>query len=131
MGYTGEKLRLCMIERRALDPTKHRANDKTYRKRHPKRNMVRIAKERARRKGIRFRLTEYDFDIPTHCPILGIPLTWAQGFHAGSATLDRIHPSLGYVPHNVRVISMRANLLKSDMTLAECRLILQDLEDRI
>lgn len=37
----------------------------------------------------------------------------------GSPTLDRIVPSRGYVVGNVAVISMRANRLKSDASVAE------------
>lgn len=60
--------------------------------------------------------------IPDHCPILGLPLYRnvggrAQGPH--SPTLDRINPALGYVRGNVRVISSRANSIKSDSTPEE------------
>lgn len=70
--------------------------------------------------------------IPAVCPVLGIPIRPAVGRHdAHSPTLDRIYPEHPYTRWNVRVISYRANNLKSDMTLAEARLILKDLEDRL
>lgn len=93
--------------------------------------MWRIARDRAAKKGIRFTITETDVVIPSTCPVLGIPIVYAVGLQDGTATLDRIHASLGYTPGNVRVISHRANNLKSNMTLAECRAILRDLEDRL
>jgi hypothetical protein len=37
------------------------------------------------------------------------------------ASLDRIDHQKGYVPGNVRVISLRANLLRKDMTCHELR----------
>lgn len=45
-----------------------------------------------------------------------------------SPSLDKIIPSLGYVPGNVRIISARANLLKNDATVDELRAILKDAE---
>ena len=45
-----------------------------------------------------------------------------------SPSLDRIVPELGYVKGNIRVISNRANHLKSDATLEEHRKILLDAE---
>jgi hypothetical protein len=40
-----------------------------------------------------------------------------------AASLDRIKNSRGYVPGNVLVISLRANLLKGQATLAELQKI--------
>lgn len=42
------------------------------------------------------------------CPVLGIDLT--------TPSLDKIIPALGYVPGNIAVISMKANMLKGDET---------------
>ena len=36
-----------------------------------------------------------------------------------TATIDRVDPDGGYVTGNVRVISMRANRIKSDASIAE------------
>jgi hypothetical protein len=60
--------------------------------------------------------------IPDHCPILGLPLYRNVGGRAqgpNSPTIDRINPALGYVRGNVRVISARANSIKSDSTPEE------------
>lgn len=82
--------------------------------------MLAGAKQRAARKGIEFRLTEFDIVIPETCPVLGIPLTRYCGNLAGGApTLDRKDNSLGYIPGNVAVISHRANRLKADAALEE------------
>ena len=76
------------------------------------------AKHRATRKNLEFSLELSDIVIPTHCPVFGIPME--------SPSLDRIDSSLGYVRGNVRVISKRANSLKSNGTLRELQLIYED-----
>ena len=45
-----------------------------------------------------------------------------------SPNLDRIFPKKGYVPGNVRVISQRANRIKSDATVEEMRAVLRDMQ---
>jgi hypothetical protein len=87
------------------------------------------AKARAKERGLIFSITLDDFTIPQRCPVLGIPLvvlSKRQLRGDTSPTLDRILPHLGYVAGNVRVISFRANLLKSNATLAEHEAVLQD-----
>lgn len=87
------------------------------------------AKKRAKRDGTHFDIKAEHIIIPDRCPLLGIPLQQAGGFReAGSPSLDRIRPELGYVPGNVWVISYRANQIKNDATLAELRAIVAGLE---
>lgn len=90
--------------------------------------MLAGAKCRAKRDGIEFNLIKSDVVIPTHCPILGIPIkrNIGSGFHNDSPSLDRIHNTKGYTKDNIRVISNRANLLKCDATLEELELIVND-----
>lgn len=65
-------------------------------------------------------ITEDDFDIPEFCPILGTKLggVWQPrgSDPAFIPSLDRIDSSIGYVPGNVRVISLLANMMKSKAT---------------
>jgi hypothetical protein len=86
--------------------------------------MFASAKWRARVAGVPFEITLEHIQIPAQCPVLGIELLHSPG-KAGpnSPSLDRLTPCLGYVPGNVRVISHRANSLKSDGSLAEMRAI--------
>jgi hypothetical protein len=42
--------------------------------------------------------------------------------------LDRIDNSKGYVPSNIAVISMRANMIKNNATLAELKAIVAYIE---
>lgn len=60
--------------------------------------------------------------MPKYCPVLGMFLTVGEGKPGpASPTLDRIVPSKGYVRGNVIVVSMRANMIKTDATPAELR----------
>lgn len=78
-------------------------------------NLMTAAKTRAKAKGMDFDLEPGDLEVPTHCPILGIPLfPGPRGMRDNSFSLDRIDPSKGYIKGNVRVISFLANRLKSD-----------------
>ena len=86
------------------------------------REYCKVFKYKCRRENIPFNLDVSDIVIPERCPILGIPIYRNKGYLCNnSITLDRIIPELGYVKGNVRVISCRANKLKSNMTLAEMR----------
>ena len=93
--------------------------------------MLTRIKYRAKTQGLAFDLDITDIVVPEVCPVLGIPLTHnvgkGAGFHADSPSVDKIIPSLGYTKGNVRVISARANLLKSDATVAELEKVLDDL----
>lgn len=79
--------------------------------------MLNAARSRAKKRGVPFSITADDISIPSHCPILSLPLV--QGSGDGSPSLDRIKPELGYVPGNVIVVSNRANRIKNDATPQE------------
>lgn len=83
-------------------------------------------RRRSIKHAVPFTLAESDLTIPTHCPVLGIPLAVGtlQDKDA-SPTVDRMVPALGYVPGNVAVISHRANRIKSDATPEELGKILE------
>jgi chitodextrinase len=74
-----------------------------------------LAQQRAKKSGLPFSITAKDIKIPKRCPALGIVLKQGTGHRRidSSPTLDRINPSLGYVPGNVVVISGLANNIKS------------------
>ena len=81
-------------------------------------------KGRANRAGLPFDLEKGDIVIPTHCPVLGIPLfrnTGGKRPTANSPSVDRIIPELGYVKGNIQVISQRANVMKNDASPDELR----------
>jgi hypothetical protein len=99
-------------------------------KKDPIHNMFRGAKNRARIKKIPFTIIKKDLFIPTHCPILGIPLQKNKNISSdNSPSLDRIIPELGYVPGNILVMSKRANTIKSNGTLDEHEKIVKFLKN--
>jgi len=94
-----------------------------------KRILSRI-KSRAKGYNIPFNLELSDIIIPDICPVLGIKIKSIVGGGTnqyGSASVDRIIPDLGYTKGNIRVISQRANLLKSNATIEELEKVLEDL----
>lgn len=104
------------------DKPKHAAREKAWRKARPHAILVREAKARAKEKGLPFSLETRRLVVPTHCPVLGIPLKVGDGkLHDASPTLDRLVPQLGYVLTNVTVMSHRANRMKNNGTPEELR----------
>lgn len=102
----------------------------------PRWQMWRHAKERAERNSVPFTITFEDMpEIPKMCPVLPwIELksnTGGKIITAASPTLDRVIPSLGYVPGNVHIVSNRANGLKSDASMEEARLIYEYMKEHI
>lgn len=76
-----------------------------------------VARTRSRQNGKEFTITKEDIVIPEKCPILGLTLTKGDGYLSNAMSLDRVDNTKGYIPGNVRVISRKANLMKSDLTL--------------
>ena len=79
------------------------------------------AKARAKVEHVPFTIEISDIVVPTHCPVLGIPLDYRNRNHAPS--LDKIIAKLGYTKPNVCVISGKANRIKSDATYNELQAI--------
>lgn len=90
------------------------------------------AKNRAKRKNIEFDISEDDFELPSICPLLNIPM-WKNPDKAcpNSYSLDRIDPKKGYIKGNVWVVSKRANAIKSDATLEELELLVSNLRKKV
>jgi hypothetical protein len=108
---------------RATNPEKHASIRHFYRARNPARYLLNHARNRAKKLGVPFALTEQDIVIPEFCPVLGLRFEWGVGKRASqnrtSPSLDRIVPELGYVRGNVRIISNRANHIKNNGTGSE------------
>ena len=89
------------------------------------REMYQRIKSSAKKRGIPFDMTVYDFyliDFPITCPILNIPLKWNRGTpQDNSYSFDRIDSSKGYVLDNLEVISFRANRAKNNLTEEELK----------
>lgn len=82
------------------------------------------SKYRAKKKGLEHNLTREWIlaNLPKVCPILGIELCFT-GYKYNTPSLDRVNNSKGYTPDNVRIISNRANTLKSNATVEELEAI--------
>jgi hypothetical protein len=85
------------------------------------------ARKRAMDFDLPFSIEPDDIVIPDRCPVLGVKFS-ARGHRDHRPSLDRIKPVLGYVPGNIRVISFRANRIKSDASADELRLVLAYVE---
>lgn len=89
--------------------------------------MLGNAKYRAKRDNLPFNITHEDIIIPDVCPVFKIPLRKHKGSQGdGSPTLDRVVGDLGYVKGNVRVISNKANKLKSNASGWELQRLYED-----
>jgi hypothetical protein len=96
--------------------SKHR---QTYRD-NIKHNMVLGCQRRAKAKNLTCSITVDDISLPSHCPVLGIPLLIGQEHCRDNwPSIDRIIPSQGYIPGNIVIVSSRANRIKNDSTVEE------------
>lgn len=87
-------------------------------------------RSKSKKLNLPFDLTIDDLVIPSHCPILGMPLAFGmkkiseyrnkkQGVPMDSPSVDRIIPELGYVKDNIVIVSYRANLIKTNASVDE------------
>lgn len=93
------------------------------RRRHqqPDRSIWDRARKRARDRGLQFSISKDSISIPRSCPVLGMKIALSDRRSACSPSLDRVVPTRGYVPNNIRVISDHANRLKGNRGLEELR----------
>lgn len=94
--------------------------------------MLKRSRIRAKNNGWPFDLAATDLPRPLVCPVLGMVLDYSKKPGCGplpnSPSLDRIVPALGYVKGNVRIISHKANTMKSDATPEQYAKIAADAE---
>lgn len=92
------------------------------------RKMVAAAKDRCKRTGREFSITFDDVVWPDVCPVFGTPFNLASKGKPSfnSPALDRIDNDKGYIPGNVRVVSQRANQLKTNMSYNDIRLLYEN-----
>lgn len=81
-----------------------------------KQTLYKLAKGRARKKGLEFNIELKDIHIPKKCPILKVPIICSTRY---SPSIDRIYPNKGYVKGNIAVISALANSMKANATPQE------------
>ena len=115
----------------ANNPDKVKLHREATRERSWRNYALSRVKSKSKKFNIPFDLGPSDLEMPETCPVLGIILNYnnkGNTGHLDSPSIDRIIPDLGYTKNNVRVISVRANLLKSNATVAELELVLTDLK---
>lgn len=84
----------------------------------PQYSMFYDARKRASFLNLPFNIIPSDIVVPEKCPVLGISLS--QNCNRDNRpSLDKVIPSEGYTPENIKVISFRANRIKSDANLEE------------
>jgi hypothetical protein len=83
-------------------------------------------KHNCKKNNIPFNLQEKDIIIPECCPVFGIKLEFNEGkFSDNSPSVDRLKPELGYIKGNIRVISYKANRLKSDAKIDDLEKVIE------
>ena len=93
---------------------------KEWYKKNPVLQLLQNARARAKKHKVPFNLVAEDIRIPPLCPVLGIAMPLGnRRNHVFAPTVDRLVPELGYVRGNIRIISHRANMLKSNAGLEE------------
>ena len=130
--YEGRACKECNKARTAKycleHPEKAKAYTAKYRLEHPEYTMLTRTRQRAKKQNVPCTITEGDIYIPDNCPVFGFPLVRKIGSFGGafnSPSLDKIIPSLGYVPGNIQVISNLANKMKNDATSEQLILFAQ------
>lgn len=107
------------------DEYKRRQN-RSQRARDPVRYLYNQAKYRAKKRDVEFDIELEDLEVPSHCPVFGIPLFFSEGKRTNNSySIDRWDNSKGYVKDNVRVISWKANQYKGDLTIEEVESLLR------
>ena len=143
----GARCHECRAANYKQDPTRSRERAKAHywanrekvsqrskelRKENIGKYLVAEARRRAKSKGLAFNLEVNDVQVPEVCPVLGIPMFVSEkNSSPNSPTLDRIIPERGYVRGNVRVISHRANTIKSDASIDEIEAVYLYMRDAI
>jgi hypothetical protein len=136
---TKEVKRLYDIEYRKKNKEKRSEQNKdwyqSYRKvkftNDPQHYLWYVARTRSRQNGAEFTITKEDIIIPKICPILGLELVKGNGYLPNAMSLDRVNNEKGYIPGNVRVISRKANIMKSDLTIDLLEKIINYIKNKI
>ena len=89
----------------------------------PRKRLWKLARDRARKRGILFNLEVEDIIVPRLCPILKTRLI-LFGKRDDAPSIDKIINSKGYVRGNIKVISMKANRMKGAATIRQMERIL-------
>lgn len=80
--------------------------------------LLKSCKQSAALKRLDFNIDISDVTIPEYCPYLKVPITniVGEGRILTNPSIDRIDSSKGYIKGNVEVISLMANMMKTNAT---------------
>jgi hypothetical protein len=86
--------------------------------------LLQQAKIRSKKKNAEFNLTLQDlldlYPQDGMCPVFKMPIQFNTGEdRTNSPSIDRVDASKGYTKDNIRIISWKANRMKSNATLAD------------
>lgn len=90
-----------------------------------KSQLIKDSKKRAKERNLEHNITIETLVLPVKCPIFKTP------FRIGSEytySLDRINNTKGYTVDNVKVISKKANQVKSNMSYSEIVLFCKNIK---
>ena len=108
-----------------VDKNRYSSKDKRLK------DLIASVRYRAIQKGLEFNIDSTDLSIPDVCPLLNIKIVWdvrTGGPVPNSPSIDRIDSTKGYIKGNVHIISFRANAIKSNATIEELELLVQNLK---
>lgn len=93
--------------------------------------LLKSAKARALKYNLPFNLELQDIIIPKYCPLLNIEFKLNEMIKGDLMvpSLDKIIPKLGYVKGNVKVISLKANLMKQNASKEELFEFIKNIPD--
>jgi hypothetical protein len=90
--------------------------------------MLSRAKRRAKKEGQPFDLCVADLIVPEYCPVLGTKMILGtKDNYSSTYSLDRKDPTKGYTKENTRIISMRANTMKSNANREELKMFAKNI----
>jgi len=94
---------------------------------------IRDLKTKAKKRALDFDITFQDLlPVPECCPVLGIPLAYNAGRrNENSVSIDRLDNKKGYVKGNIKIMSWRANNIKSNATFEEIEKVYNFLRELI
>lgn len=101
------------------------------------RNKFILLRNNAKSRNQEFLITVEDLkkEYSEVCPILGIKLVYLDSYKRGrkldSPSVDRIDSTKGYIPGNIWIISLKANMCKSDLPLESLKNLYEQTLKRI
>lgn len=113
------------------DPEVNRETNRLNMEKDIRGHLLYLAKSRSVIRNIPYDISKEDIKLVKYCPILNVELKIGRKgkIEDNSFTLDKVIPSLGYIKGNVRIISAKANRLKSNASVEELESIINYIKE--